>query len=118
MISFVVFALRVEATWKLLGLLEFWVCSYFLDFGCCFRGLSEVSEAYSETFEFNKILGLSEVWVYSYFWVWFLVSEERAEPTRKLLGSFEFWCSNFNDLVVVLAERAEPTRKLLGLLEF
>ena len=57
LIWFVVFvkrAKRAESTRKVLGLLEFWVCSYFLDL----IWISEVSRARSETFGFVQILGL------------------------------------------------------------
>ena len=42
-----------------------WVCSNFLNLVCCFCGVSEASEAYSETFGFVRILGL-----FVFFWIW------------------------------------------------
>ena len=75
----VVFAERAELTRKLLGLLEDWVCSDFLDLVCCFCGASEASGTHVETFGFVRMLGLFEVWVCSKFWIWFVVFADRAK---------------------------------------
>ena len=60
-IRFIVFAKRAKPTRKLLGLVEFRVCSYFLDLVCCLCGV------HPGTFGFVRIVGLLEVWLCLYF---------------------------------------------------